>query len=113
MTPLQALQAATLNAAEALGWADKVGAIEAGKWADIIVVDGDPLADITATERVRFVMKSGEVYLEDGGREVVPVRPKGPGPGGPPLHLDDDKPPTATPAPKADPKKPAAPADRM
>ncbi len=113
MTPLQALQSATIGAAEVLGWSDKVGAIEAGKWADIIVVDGDPLADIAATERVRFVMKSGEVYLEDGGREVVPVRPKGPGAGGPPLHLDDDKPPPPTTAPKADPKKPAAPADRM
>ncbi len=113
MTPLQALQSATLNAADALGWSDKVGAIEPGKWADIIAVDGDPLADITATERVRFVMKSGDVYLEDGGREVLPARSR---PGSPPLHLDDDKTPAPAPpptTPKADPKKQPPPSDRM
>jgi imidazolonepropionase-like amidohydrolase len=109
MTPLQALQSATIGAADALGWSDKVGAIEAGKWADIVVVDGDPLVDIAATEHVRFVMKRGEVYLEDGGREVFPVKPKV-GAGGPPLHLDDDK---AAPPKPADPKKTAPPADRM
>jgi imidazolonepropionase-like amidohydrolase len=108
MTPLQALQSATIGAAEALGWADKVGAIEPGKWADLVVVDGDPLVDIAATEHVRFVMKSGEVYLEDGGREIVPVRPKA---GGPPLHLDDDKTPAA--APKTEPKKQPPPSERM
>ncbi len=105
MTPLQALQAATTSAAEVLGWSDKVGAIEPGKWADIIAVDGDPLADVSVTERVRFVMKGGEVYLEDGGHEVVPPRPKG---AAPPLHLDDEKA-----APKADPKKTTPPTDRM
>ncbi len=61
MTPLGAIQAATINDADLLGWPDKVGTIEPGKWADIIAVDGDPLADVTTLERVKFVMKGGEV----------------------------------------------------
>ena len=44
MSPLQSIQAATINAADLLGWSDKIGAVEPGKWADIIAVDGDPLA---------------------------------------------------------------------
>jgi imidazolonepropionase-like amidohydrolase len=62
MTAPQALRAATAGAAELLGWRDRAGSIEAGKLADIVAVDGDPLADITAVERVRFVMKDGVVY---------------------------------------------------
>lgn len=61
LTPLQAIQSATINDANLLGWPDKVGAIEQGKWADVIAVDGDPLADVTTLERVKFVMKGGEV----------------------------------------------------
>jgi imidazolonepropionase-like amidohydrolase len=61
LTPLQAIQAATINDADLLGWSDKIGTIEAGKWADIVAVDGDPLADVTSLERVKFVMKGGEV----------------------------------------------------
>jgi len=61
MTPLEAIQTATINDADLLGWSDKVGTIEAGKFADIIAVDGDPLADVTTLERVKFVMKGGEV----------------------------------------------------
>ncbi len=61
LTPLQAIQAATINDADLLGWSDRVGTIEPGKWADIVAVDGDPLADITTLERVKFVMKGGEV----------------------------------------------------
>jgi imidazolonepropionase-like amidohydrolase len=61
LTPLQAIQSATINDADLLGWSDKVGTIEPGKWADIVAVDGDPLADVTTLERVKFVMKGGEV----------------------------------------------------
>jgi len=65
MTPMQAIQAATINAAELLGWADRVGSIAPGKFADLIAVEGDPLADITLLERVRFVMKGGQVIRHD------------------------------------------------
>jgi imidazolonepropionase-like amidohydrolase len=68
LTPLQSIQAATINAADLLGWSDKIGAIEAGKWADIIAVDGDPLQDVTTLERVKFVMKGGEVVKNEYGR---------------------------------------------
>jgi imidazolonepropionase-like amidohydrolase len=68
MTPLGAIQAATLNAADLLGWPDKVGSVEAGKWADLIAVDGDPLQDVTTLERVKFVMKGGEVVRNDYGK---------------------------------------------
>ncbi|HJT71777.1 MAG TPA: amidohydrolase family protein [Terriglobales bacterium] len=61
MSPLQAIQTATINDADLLGWSDKVGTIDPGKWADIIAVDGDPLQDITTLQRVKFVMKAGEV----------------------------------------------------
>ncbi|MFY9561748.1 MAG: amidohydrolase family protein [Terriglobales bacterium] len=65
LTPLQAIQSATINDADLLGWSDKVGTIEPGKWADIVAVDGDPLADVTTLERVRFVMKGGEVVKNE------------------------------------------------
>src|ERR1700681_4730 len=62
MTPLQAIRAGTSVPAELLGWGDKVGTIEAGKWADIVAVSGDPLKDIKELENVKFVMKGGAVY---------------------------------------------------
>jgi len=65
MTPTQAIQAATVNAADLLGWSDRVGSIAAGKLADIIAVAGDPLADVTLLERVGFVMKGGVVVRND------------------------------------------------
>src|SRR5579864_1835921 len=61
MTSLEAIQAATLNAAELLGWQDKVGALEANHYADIIAVEGDPLHDVTELQRVKFVMKGGKI----------------------------------------------------
>ncbi|HVJ08946.1 MAG TPA: amidohydrolase family protein [Acidisarcina sp.] len=61
MTPLQALQAATINGANLLGKSQDIGTLEAGKFADIVAVPGDPLHDITAMEHVAFVMKAGEV----------------------------------------------------
>ena len=64
MTPLQAIRAATLNASELMGWQDRVGAIEAGKYADLIAVEGDPLSDIAAIQQVKFVMKGGKVVKD-------------------------------------------------
>ena len=61
MTPAQALRTATVNAADLLGWSDKVGSIEAGKYADLIAVDGDPLKDVRTLEQVQWVMKGGTV----------------------------------------------------
>jgi imidazolonepropionase-like amidohydrolase len=68
MTPLAALQSGTINAADLLGWKDKTGALDPGKWADIIAVSGDPLKDITTLQHVPFVMKSGVVYKNEIGK---------------------------------------------
>lgn len=65
LTPLQSIQAGTVNAADLLGWSGKVGTLEPGAWADIVAVDGDPLKDITTLERVKFVMKGGEVVRNE------------------------------------------------
>jgi len=65
LPPLDAIRAVTTNAAEMLGWQDKVGAIEPGKFADLVAVSGDPIGDITELERVRFVMKDGQVVRND------------------------------------------------
>ena len=62
MTPLAAIQSATVSAADLMGWTDRAGSLDAGKWADIIAVDGDPLKDIKLLQDVKFVMKSGTVY---------------------------------------------------
>ena len=64
-TPLEAIQTETVNAAELLGWSDRVGTLEPNKFADVIAVDDNPLTDITALERVRFVMKGGVVVKND------------------------------------------------
>jgi len=66
MTPMQAIQAATSNAADLLGHANEVGSIKVGKYADLIAVSGDPLKDISLLERVEFVMKDGKVYKSAG-----------------------------------------------
>src|ERR1700678_777381 len=68
LTPLQAIQAATLNAADLLGWPGKVGSLEPGASEDIIAVEGDPLKDVTTLERVKFVMKGGEVVKNEYGK---------------------------------------------
>ncbi|PYV52740.1 MAG: Xaa-Pro dipeptidase [Acidobacteria bacterium] len=65
MSPLQAIQTATINDADLLGWSDKIGTLQPGKWADIIAVDRDPLQDITSLQHVKFVMKSGEVVKNE------------------------------------------------
>jgi len=65
MTPLAAIQSATVNAADLLGWADRVGTLEPGKFADLIAVEGDPLKDTSVLEHVKFVMKGGEVVKSE------------------------------------------------
>ena len=65
MPPLEVLRSATLSAADLIGISDKTGTIEKGKWADIVAVDGDPVADIRVMGNVKFVMKAGVVYRED------------------------------------------------
>jgi imidazolonepropionase-like amidohydrolase len=65
MTPMAAIRSATVDAARLLDQTDNIGAIEAGKYADIIATAGDPLADITELERVRFVMKGGRIVRDE------------------------------------------------
>src|SRR5262249_46915751 len=65
MPALDVIRAITINAAEMLGWQDRIGGVDAGKFADLIAVAGDPVADITELERVRFVMKGGVVVRND------------------------------------------------
>ena len=65
MPSLDVIRAITTNAAEMLGWQDRVGTLETGKFADLVAVSGDPIADITELERVRFVMKDGQEVRND------------------------------------------------
>jgi imidazolonepropionase-like amidohydrolase len=65
MSPSQAIQAATTVAAEMMGWQDRIGSLEKGKFADIIAVSGDPLQDIAELEKVKFVMKGGQVVRNE------------------------------------------------
>jgi imidazolonepropionase-like amidohydrolase len=65
MPALDVIRAITINAAEVLGWQDRIGAIEPGKFADLIAVTGDPITDTTELQRVRFVMKDGQVIRND------------------------------------------------
>jgi imidazolonepropionase-like amidohydrolase len=68
MTPMAAIKTATTSAAELIGWEKKVGAVERGKYADLVAVSGDPLKDITELERVKWVMKGGKVVKDELGR---------------------------------------------
>jgi imidazolonepropionase-like amidohydrolase len=68
MTPMQAIQSATLSGSELIGWSGKVGVIAPGAFADMVAVDADPLRDITELERVKWVMKGGVVYKGETGR---------------------------------------------
>jgi imidazolonepropionase-like amidohydrolase len=65
MTPLQAIRSATSVGADNLGWGDRVGSIEKGKYADFVGVSGNPANDVTELERVKFVMKGGQVVRND------------------------------------------------
>ena len=66
MTPLAALQSATVNAADLMGWTGKTGTLEPGKWADIIAVERNPMEDVRVLQDVKFVMKGGIVYKGEG-----------------------------------------------
>jgi imidazolonepropionase-like amidohydrolase len=68
MTPLAALQSATLNAADLTGWSSKTDSIEPGHWADLIAVEQNPLEDVRVLQHVSFVMKSGVVYKNETGQ---------------------------------------------
>jgi imidazolonepropionase-like amidohydrolase len=65
VTPARAIQAGTMTNAEALGWQDQIGSVDKGKYADMVAVSGDPLADISELQRVKFVMKGGKVIKND------------------------------------------------
>jgi imidazolonepropionase-like amidohydrolase len=65
MTPVHALQAGTVNAADLMGWSDRIGAIAPGKFADIVAVRGNPLEDVTILQHLGFVMKDGTVYKDE------------------------------------------------
>ena len=65
LSPARAIQGGTMVNAEAMGWADSIGSIDEGKFADLIAVAGDPTADITELQRVKFVMKGGKVIRND------------------------------------------------
>jgi imidazolonepropionase-like amidohydrolase len=64
MTPMQAIQSATVNAADLLGHSDVIGSIQPGKFADLVAVNGDPLQDISLLEHVQFVMKDGKIHKQ-------------------------------------------------
>jgi imidazolonepropionase-like amidohydrolase len=66
MTPIDAIRTGTLNASDLLGWKDRIGSIVPGKFADIIAVSADPVADVTVLQNVQFVMKQGKVYKANG-----------------------------------------------
>jgi len=66
MSPIDAIRMATTNAADLMAWSDRVGRLAPGRYADLIAVAGDPLADVSELERVRWVMKGGVVYKDDG-----------------------------------------------
>jgi len=70
MTPMQAIQAATVTAAEALGRSTDVGAIAPGRYGDLIAVAGDPLADVSILQSVPFVMKGGDVVKQSPQRSL-------------------------------------------
>jgi imidazolonepropionase-like amidohydrolase len=71
MTPLAAIQTGTLNAADLMGWTAKTGSLDPGKWADIIAIPGDPLADVKLLQHVPFVMKAGVIYKDEAQPAAV------------------------------------------
>ena len=65
LSPARAIQGGTIINAEAIGWSDRIGSIDKGKYADIVAVSGDPLSDITELQRVKFVMKGGKIIRNE------------------------------------------------
>src|SRR5262249_17555990 len=74
MSPTRALQSGTIVNATAMGWHDRIGSIETGKYADLIAVSGDPSSDIAELQRVKFVMKGGRVVRDDLAWRPVSAR---------------------------------------
>jgi imidazolonepropionase-like amidohydrolase len=72
MAPMDEIFAATRNAADLIGASDRIGSVQPGRYADIVAVAGDPLADVSEFEKVRFVMKGGVVYKRDGKATAQP-----------------------------------------
>ena len=74
LTPARAIQSGTIINAEVLGWANDLGSVEKGKYADLVAVSGDPLADITELQRVKFVMKGGKIIRNELTQFAAPTR---------------------------------------
>ena len=73
LTAMEALRASTLQAADKLGFAPDLGSVEAGKLADLVVLDADPLADIRNTAKIRWVVKNGELYEGETLKQLWPT----------------------------------------
>jgi imidazolonepropionase-like amidohydrolase len=78
MTPMQALRAATIAAADKIGFAPDLGSIETGKMADLVVLSGNPLADIHNTNKIEWVIKNGEVYEAESMKQEWPRQANSP-----------------------------------
>jgi imidazolonepropionase-like amidohydrolase len=75
LSPVQALQAGTINAAELMGWSERIGSVSAGKLADLVAVSADPVADVRVLQHVQFVMKDGVVYKNDLAQGAAAAQP--------------------------------------
>jgi imidazolonepropionase-like amidohydrolase len=77
LPPIEVIRAATSNAAELLGWQDRIGILEKGKYADVIAVPGNPLSDVNTFDHVLFVMKEGKIIRNDIKQTERKVAEKG------------------------------------
>jgi len=74
LSPVKALQSGTVNAADLMGWSDRIGSVRAGMFADLVAVKGDPLTDIRLLQHVQFVMKDGVVYKNEISGQLTPAQ---------------------------------------
>jgi imidazolonepropionase-like amidohydrolase len=74
LTPARTIQSGTIVNAEVLGWGNDLGSVEKGKYADLVAVSGDPLADIAELQRVKFVMKGGKIIRNELTQFAAPTR---------------------------------------